>query len=768
MNDYSHLNPAQYEAVTAPPGPVLVLAGPGSGKTRVLTQRVAYLIRDLNIRAYHILAVTFTNKAADEMRSRVEDILGEIVSGSLWIGTFHSICGRILRREAEFLPVSSNFVIMDADDQLTLIKRILKELNIDDKLYRPQSVHNEISNAKNNLLFAKDMPRGDYRSEIVARVYEKYQEALRLSNAVDFDDMLLYTHRLLQDHPDVCERYGKRFEQILVDEFQDTNAAQYQLLRKLASVNRSLFAVGDEDQSIYRWRGADYRNILQFEKDFNGCKKILLEQNYRSTQNILNAARAVIDNNANRTPKALFSDRGDGDKIRFYEAEDDRMEARYVVDTISAMIANRTASGKDFAVLYRANNQSRLLEDAFLHRGLQYRIVGAQRFYGRREIKDLIAYLRLVYNPDDEISLTRVINVPARGIGGKTLQNLRMAAFEAGQSVGKVLLDLGKNGPESPYWPDIGRGALSVADFGALLVRWTERLRGDPSIVSLLDQVVFDVGYRSYLTEDPDETDRWENVEELRQMAFEYEDRGISEFLQNLALVADQDTIVDNSDLPTLMTLHAVKGLEFNRVFIVGLDDGTLPHVRSLDDPEEMAEERRLFYVGMTRARNELTLVRSERRMNFGSIETTLPSRFLNSIPENLIQVIENPSAGSIGAGFSAGRRSGENPRWESKPTWVSKIRIKDSPRSCASSGKSAESIFASSSAISTGGKKPAAAAGLPAQKFKANDPVAHPLWGTGLVLESLIEDGEEVVRVRFEKGGDKKLIVSLSKLKKR
>lgn len=773
MNHLQNLNPAQYEAVTAPAGPVLVLAGPGSGKTRVLTQRVAYLIQDMNIRPYQILAVTFTNKAANEMRSRVEDLLGEAVGGSLWIGTFHAICGRILRREAEHLPVNNNFVIIDADDQLSIVKRTLKELNIDDKLYRPQAVHSEISNAKNNLLLPKDMPRGDYRMEVIARVYEKYQEALVQSNAVDFDDMLLYTDQLLQNHPEIRESYGRRFEMVLVDEFQDTNAAQYQLLRKLASVNQSIFAVGDEDQSIYRWRGADYRNVLKFEKDFPGCKKILLEQNYRSTQNILDAARAVIDNNINRTPKALFSDRGRGDKIRYHEAEDDRMEARFVVDTIATMLSNRTASGKDFAVLYRANSQSRLLEDAFMNRGLSYRIVGAQRFYGRREIKDMIAYLRLAYNPDDEISLTRVINVPTRGIGEKTIQSLRLSAFDAGKTVGHVLLNLGKFGPESPYWPDLGRKALPVADFGALVGRWNSSLKSDPSIVSLLDHIIADTNYLAYIHEDDDGDDRWENVEELRRMAFEYEDRGIAEFLQNLALVADQDTIVENNDLPTLMTLHAVKGLEFNNVFIIGLDDGTIPHFRSLDDPEEMAEERRLFYVGITRARNQLTLVRSERRMNYGNIESTIPSRFLPYIPENLIQVVESSNRASASP---FGRREIGNPRWESKPTWAANIVEKASPsygsnygsRRSASKSASGTSVFGKPlSSLTNAAPAPKKAADQP-RRFNANDAVSHPLWGAGIVQSSQIEDGEEVVQVHFNTAGLKKLIVSLSKLAKR
>ena len=412
MDYLKDLNPQQYEAVTAGNGQILVLAGPGSGKTRVLTQRIIYLMKEMGIQPYEVLAVTFTNKAAREMQDRVEDLYGSSIQGNMWLGTFHAICARILRREASLLPFGHNFVIMDADDQQTLVKQIIKELNLDEKIYRPNGMHNEISNAKNNLQFPKDLSRSNYREEALFRIYEKYQQSLESSNAVDFDDLLLWTYKLLNDNPDIRERYGRRFRHILVDEFQDTNTAQYQLLRLLSGYHKNIFAVGDEDQSIYRWRGADYRNILLFKKDFPDCKTILLEQNYRSTQNVLDAARSVIDHNSNRTIKNLFSDRGTGDKIAYYEAEDDRMEARYVADTISTLMENGNAKGSDFAILYRTNAQSRLLEDAFLYRGMAYRLIGAQRFYGRREVKDMIAYLRLAYNPRDDISLTRIINTP--------------------------------------------------------------------------------------------------------------------------------------------------------------------------------------------------------------------------------------------------------------------------------------------------------------------------------------------------------------------
>ncbi len=749
MEILKELNPQQYEAITAGNGQVLVLAGPGSGKTRVLTQRILYLMKEMGVRPYEILAVTFTNKAAREMQDRVEDLYGESLQGSMWLGTFHAICARILRREAAVLPVGHNFVIMDADDQVSVVKQIIKELNLDDKLYRASSMHNEISNAKNNLQFPRDVPRSNYREETLFRIYEKYQQALEASNALDFDDLLLWAYKLLLDFPEVRERYSRRFRHILVDEFQDTNTAQYRLLSLLSGYHKNIFVVGDEDQSIYRWRGADYRNILLFEKDFPNCKKILLEQNYRSTQNVLDAARAVIDCNINRTKKNLFSDRGTGDKIGYYEAEDDRMEARYVVDTISELIDNGNAKGSDFAVLYRTNAQSRLLEDAFLYRGMPYRLVGAQRFYGRREVKDMIAYLRLAYNPQDEISLNRVINTPPRGIGGKTLQNLRVAAAESGKTPGTVLLALGQAGPESNYWPDMGRGALPLADFGARMIQWQADIAANTSISALMDRIIRETAFQAYVEADDDGRDRWDNVEELRKMAFEYEERGLGEFLQNLALVSDQDTLAENTNSPTLLTLHSVKGLEFNRVFIVGLDDGVLPHSRSLDDPEEMAEERRLFYVGLTRARNQITLVRANQRAAYGIPESTVPSRFLANIPESLLYSANGAS------GFTRPRSGRDtDTRWESKPAWAQSLPM--------GSGGGASRVMRGSTYT-----RPGSAAKEVTQAYRPQDAVVHPLWGEGMVLESLIEDGEEVVSVQFGSVGVKKLVVSLSKLKK-
>ena len=771
METYENLNPQQQKAVTAGSGQILVIAGPGSGKTRVLTQRIVYLMRTMGVRPYNILAVTFTNKAAKEMLTRIEDSLGETVQGSMWIGTFHSVCARILRREAGALPFDSNFVIMDTDDQQSLIKRIVRDLNIDEKTFRPNALHNAISAAKNELQFPGDMPRSNYREETVYRVYEKYQKELLESNSVDFDDLLLWTHKLLTDNPQIRENYGRRFHHILVDEFQDTNTVQYQLLKLLASVNGNLFAVGDEDQSIYRWRGADYRNILQFEKDYPNCEKILLEQNYRSVQNVLDAAGGVIDRNKNRTPKKLFSDRGSGELIGLYEAEDDRDEARFVADTIREMVRNGNAKGGDFAVLYRTNAQSRLFEDAFLYRGMAYRLVGAQRFYGRREVKDIIAYLRLTFNPHDQISLTRIINVPTRGIGAKAVANLNLAAFETQRSAGEILLDLGRLGPESVYWPEMGRSALPIADFGAKLLGWQEQMNSDPSIVNLMDRIIRETGYQAWLEADSEkDDDRWENVEELRNMAFEYEERGLSDFLQNLALVSDQDTVAENPDCPTLMTLHAVKGLEFSRVFIIGLDDGILPHSRSFDDPEEMAEERRLFYVGITRAKNSLTLVRAEQRFSYGEVNSMIRSRFIDDIPQELIRDLSGRSSARVSrSSFHSASR------WENNPSWSRGVF------SAASSGtstytRSSEPIRRTGSVISSGSgtsKTAAASSGRTAPKedvkleFHPLDKVRHNSWGEGTVLESKIDGGDEVVTIQFKSVGLKKVIAGMTKLVK-
>ena len=718
------LNPQQQQAVAAALGPTLVLAGPGSGKTRVLTYRIAYLIGALNVPAYRILAVTFTNKAARQMEDRVQKLIGEQVSG-LWLGTFHSVCGRILRREADLLPVNQNFVIFDANDQLALMKEIVRESNLDEKLYRPSSLLDAISRAKNDLIEPENYPVRNFRDEQVQRFFIQYQQRLVKNNAMDFDDMLVYTNRILEDYPVVRETYGHKFEHILVDEFQDTNLAQYAILRLLAQKNRNLYVVGDEDQSIYRWRGADYRNILRFQQDFKDSKTILLEQNYRSTQNILDGAMAVIDHNRNRTAKKLFTDAKRGEKINLIIAQDDREEADLVVSAIHNAITHQKLSPGSFAIMYRTNAQSRLLEEAFRRVGMSYRLVGAQRFYGRREVKDLIAFMRLVYNPMDEVSLRRVINLPPRGIGDKTVEKVANLAARENLSMGETLLGLAAGNPD--LHEALGREASRLAAFGRMLRSWRDCAEKNP-ITVLFDRILEDVGYQAHIQDQSEEgLDRWENVLELRMVALEYEEQGLQAFLESMALVADQDTLPETIDAPTMLTLHAAKGLEFDQVFITGLDEMLLPHSRSRDDEEDLAEERRLLYVGITRARKRLTLTRARRRRSpYGSYEETIPCRFLDDIPAELLQ----GSPQDIPGRFSYGRDSGYS-RWET-PSWMrSAPPLREAPKT----------------------------------RYKPGMQVQHATYGRGVVKASKLEHGDETVEVYFEGFGLKALVASLAKL---
>jgi DNA helicase-2/ATP-dependent DNA helicase PcrA len=720
MDFLDKLNPAQKSAVSAGDGPVLVLAGPGSGKTRVLTQRIAYLIGYQGIRPYQMLAVTFTNKAAREMEKRVQQLLGDEMTRGLLLGTFHSTCARILRREAERLPVNSDFVIFDSDDQQSVVKNAIKELNLNDKVYRPVAVHAAISRAKNELIGPNDFPIVTYRDEAVKRIYKRYQELLQASNGVDFDDLLLMTTNLLADNPDIREKYAQRFRHVLVDEFQDTNIAQYNLIKYLSSVHHNVFCVGDPDQSVYRWRGADYRNVVRFEEDHPGCQTILLEQNYRSKQTILDAAMAVIDRNPRRKRKNLFTERGTGEKIVFFEAIDDYGEASFVVDTIAQLVASRQFEPGDCAVMYRTNSMSRLLEEAFLQARLPYRLVGAQRFYGRREVKDMIAYLRLVQNKEDDISLGRIINVPPRGIGEKTLTALHVVARAAGMTPGDALLDLAR-GSDSPFFAQFaGRAALALADFGGKLAAWRS-FAPTSTISELFERIIQDIYYKDYLDDSTDEgKEHWENVLELQRLADEYGERTLSEFLENVALVSDQDTISEGN-VPTLLTLHAAKGLEFGVVFIVGLDDGILPHSRSFDEPEEMEEERRLFYVGITRAKERLYILRAQRRGGRGYAEDTVESRFLEDIPAALVSGQSRSgkrNAGSYGA---------------NKASWVL--------------------------------PSPARPAKILEQKYRAGMHITHSVWGEGIVLDSRAQNDDEIVDVVFNSVGIKRLAASLANL---
>lgn len=724
------LNPQQRSAVTAADGPVMVVAGPGSGKTRVLTQRIAYLIAHEGVRPWQILAVTFTNKAAKEMDERVKSILNEQATEGMMLGTFHSICARILRREAEHLPVESNFVIFDSDDQQSLTKAIIREMNLNEKLYRAQSIHASISRAKNELILPDDFPINTYRDEVVKRVYTEYQKRLVASNAVDFDDILVYATQLMETNPTVRDKYAQRFRHVLVDEFQDTNLAQYALIKQLASHHRNIFCVGDPDQSVYGWRGADYRNIRRFEQDFPDSQTILLEQNYRSHQNILDVAMGVIDRASNRRKKRLFSDRGAGEKIFFYEARDDYGEASFVVDTIAQLVASGDFEPKDCAVMYRTNAMSRLLEEAFLQARLPYKLVGAQRFYGRREVKDMIAFLRLAHNPADEAALGRIINVPPRGIGEKTLTTLHMVARQNNTNAGSVLLNLAHGSESNFYKSFTGRAAVPLADFGGMFANW-HALTKTATVSELFDRIVRDINYKEHIVDDGSEEnlDRWENVQELKRLAFEYDTRTLDEFLENVALIADQDTLTD-ANAPTLLTLHAAKGLEYGAVFIVGLDDGIIPHSRSFDEPEQMEEERRLFYVGITRAKDRLYLLRAIQRGGRGMAEETYPSRFMNDIPENML--IGRTRTGRSFRGAPA------DIKW-TLPSPPSPLRPSPTGRGGGGEGQAL---------------------------YKAGTRVTHPMWGDGIVLDSRMQDGDEIIDVVFESVGIKRLAASLANLK--
>ena len=730
MDFLAKLNSQQRKAVTAADGPVLVVAGPGSGKTRVLTQRIAYLIASEGIRPWQILAVTFTNKAAKEMDQRVKSMLNEQATDGIMLGTFHSICARILRREVDHLPLESNFVIFDSDDQERVVKNIVKEFNLNEKLYRAASVHASISRAKNELIMPDDYPTATYRDEVVKRVYAEYQKRLIASNAVDFDDLLVYTARLLEDNPAVRDKYAQRFRHVLVDEFQDTNLAQYALVKHLASYHKNIFCVGDPDQSVYAWRGADYRNVRRFEEDFPEAEVVLLEQNYRSHQNILDAAMSVIDRARNRHKKKLFSDRGAGEKILYFEARDDYSEAAFVVDTIAELVASRKFEPGDCAVMYRTNAMSRLLEEAFLQARLPYKLVGAQRFYGRREVKDVISFIRLVHNPADEAALGRIINVPPRGIGDKTLTTLNLVARQNDTSPGAILLDLARGGDSPFYKAFTGRAALPLADFGGMLANW-RAIAATSTTVELFERITRDINYKEYIIEDETEesAERWENVQELKRLALEYSNRTLDEFLENIALVADQDTITD-ANAPTLLTLHAAKGLEFGAVFIVGLDDGIIPHSRSFDEPEQMEEERRLFYVGITRAKDKLYLLRAIQRGGRGMSEQTYPSRFLEDLPEHLL--VGKTRTGRPATSFSSSQSFYRTPS-ASETKWTLPSPAKPAP--------------------------------VPTSKFNSGDRVKHPSFGEGIVQESRIQDNDEIVIIEFKSVGLKRLAASLAKL---
>jgi DNA helicase II / ATP-dependent DNA helicase PcrA len=629
------LNPAQREAVLATEGPVLVVAGAGSGKTRVLTYRIAHLVSAVGVKPQEILAITFTNKAAGEMRERLEGVLGGIAR-TMWVMTFHSACGRILRTEAPKLGYRSNFTIYDQADQVRVVKLCLEELERDPKRFVPRGIHSQISNAKNLLITPDDYKAriSSFYDQTVADVYELYQGRLFASNAVDFDDLLMLTVQVLERFPEARKRWQKAFRYVLVDEYQDTNHAQYRLLQLLAGEHQNVFAVGDPDQSIYAFRGADIRNIMEFERDFSGAKQIALEQNYRSTNAILRAANAVISENRERKPKNLWSELGEGDPIRVIEVEDEHAEARFVAAEIAGLVDEGFA-GSEIAIFYRTNAQSRVLEDVLVRQDIPYQVIGGPKFYERAEIKDAIAYLQVIDNPSDAISLIRIANRPRRGIGDASLARVRAYADAHGLSLWEAL--------EHPEEAGCGGAPLKAIDKFRTLMQSSMAGAPELSVPELLERVLDQSGYLESLEAERtiEAQGRMENLMELVGVAREYQESAespsLSEFLQQISLFSDQDAIEEERSLVTLMTLHNAKGLEFRAVFLIGMEEGVFPHSRSIEE-QGLEEERRLCYVGLTRAQERLVLTHAAARSLWGSRGYNLPSRFLDELPQEEIE----------------------------------------------------------------------------------------------------------------------------------
>ena len=631
------LNREQQQAVQHTEGPLLILAGAGSGKTKVLTVRIAYLLAQ-GVNPYEILAITFTNKAAKEMKSRVEGLVGD-VANRIWLSTFHSFCAKFLRFELEnFLGYNSNFTIYDTSDSQVVIKAALKALNLDDKYYPVGAMISAISDAKNKLMFASDYRKQarDFYQQKVADVYEYYERELRKNNALDFDDLLLVAVKLLQSNAAVLEKYSKRFKYVMIDEYQDTNHAQYLLAYLLSSHWKNIAVVGDADQSIYAWRGADIQNILDFEKDYPNCTSIKLEQNYRSTKIILDAANAVIDNNEGRPEKNLWTDKVEGAKIQHFTAQSEHEEAAFIGDTIVKKHDIHGVPYGDMAILYRTNAQSRVLEEALIKRALPYTMVGGTKFYDRKEIKDVLAYLRVLYNPFDDLSLLRIINVPKRSIGATTVSKLQDYARENGTSLFMTLTQL--------HLVDTIKGKTKekLEEFGILIFTLVAEM-DDKSVLDILEAILDRTGYLAQLEEstDPQDQARAENIGELLSVAKDFQDTNptgtVEDFLEQVALVNDVDSFEQEESKVTLMTLHAAKGLEFPIVFLGGLEEGLFPHSRTLMNPEEIEEERRLAYVGITRAEKELYISNATTRTVFGRTSSYLPSRFIDEIPAELV-----------------------------------------------------------------------------------------------------------------------------------
>ncbi|MFB4168587.1 DNA helicase PcrA [Virgibacillus sp. JSM 102003] len=650
----SGLNKEQQQAVKHTEGPLLIMAGAGSGKTRVLTHRIAYLLREKEVSPKSVLAITFTNKAAREMKERVHKLVG-MGSGQIWVSTFHSMCVRILRRDIDRIGYSRNFTILDSSDQLSVIKQILKDLNIDPKKFEPRAMLGSISSAKNELITPEEYSRnvGDFFERQVSQVYDKYQKTLQKNQSLDFDDLIMQTIHLFKRVPEVLEYYQRRFQYIHVDEYQDTNHAQYYLVQQLANRFQNLCVVGDSDQSIYGWRGADIANILSFEKDYPSARTVFLEQNYRSTKSILSAANKVIEHNSGRKPKNLWTENAEGKNIHYFQGATEQEEALFITDKIQELIREEGYSANDISILYRTNAQSRAVEDTFMKSNIAYQMVGGTKFYDRKEIKDMVAYLRLITNPDDDLSFERVVNAPKRGIGKTSVERLRAYSAQHDISFYQAVKEVDFTGVPK-------KAANALAEFGNLIKTLTQQ-QEFLTATDMVEAILQRTGYEQALKNERtiESQSRIENLEEFKTVTQDFEkiseDKTLVAFLTDLALIADLDRVDDDEDSEneekiTMMTLHAAKGLEFPVVFLIGLEENVFPHSRSMFDNEEMEEERRLAYVGITRAEQQLYLTHAKMRTLYGRTNMNPISRFINEIPEELIDGIEQARATMYGS----------------------------------------------------------------------------------------------------------------------
>ncbi len=771
MNLLEGLNDKQYEAVTNTEGPCLVIAGAGSGKTKVLTHKIAYLMGEKGVKPWDILAITFTNKAANEMKSRVESLVGDIAK-DMWIGTFHSICVRILRKQIDRIGFDTSFIIFDTSDQKTLMKQIIKSQNLDDKLYSDKSVLYEISNAKNDMLepdkyMAK--VKGDFRKEKIAELYEIYQKRLKENNAIDFDDIINFTIKILLDNPDLLEYYSSKFKYVLVDEYQDTNKAQFTLVTLLASKYGNITVVGDNDQGIYSFRGADITNILNFEKDFPGTKIIKLEQNYRCTQNILNIANEVIKNNETKYEKKLWTSNEKGNLPKVFRGDNEYDEANYIVRQINTLKMEEYYKYADFAILYRMNSQSRSIEDVLRREDIPYKIVGGLKFYERKEIKDIIAYLRLIQNTSDNLSLTRIINEPKRGVGKTSLDNIDMIAANSGISMYEVIKNADNYG--------LNRVFANTREF----INTIEELKTKKDEIKVSELIKLTLNQTGYtkaleLENTVEAESRLQNLDEFLTVAVEFEeesaDNSLSEFLEGITLSSDLDGMEESEDSVTLMTLHSAKGLEFPVVFLVGMEEGIFPGYKSIGEPKELEEERRLCYVGITRAKENLFLTCSRQRTIFGSTSCNAVSRFIKEIPANMLE------------GYEEIEENRNNTYNEREYEWSYGENKRSSSYNNSGYGSYYDSPVSTYKDIATASSRGAQNTfqfrsadsflkslnknkndNIDLSAYKAGVRVFHKKFGEG-IINSVETEGEDLkVDINFEKAGHKRLMAKFAGL---